>query len=375
MTVIPVIHGFVELKKLFADGLEPIIVSLDFENLDVVSGDSNGPNSQAGFAILDTKNCVQAATRGDTVKSFRSSSYIAGTPNYFLENVPRHMFGAVEHINKYEMARKIDNFIQTNSKPGRPLVLIGHGVKGDIKCLQSLGLDLSRFTFVFDTYLISKFDLKQKRSLKLMDLVQICGINAHMGLFHNGSNDAAFTLRAFIKLITENVPTFGNPSMRQGLTDFFNFGFDSPNNPVRLMADTTTDESRRIPAKTMIINNVGKWTGAYADHLNSFVDAQDRPGSPKRLAQAKIFRQIRPSSSEIACAQPPPPAEPFKFTPSAPEFTSMAHLQPVALTFLAAPLASVPAYHNGAVYYNNVSRPTFPPGLHPQFYMRQSSPQ
>lgn len=79
------------------------------------------------------------------------------------------------------------------------LALVGHGMSQDLKVLRSIGVDIEAGVEIIDTnnLLSALYGSSTQVSLRaLLSLVEVEGVRK----LHNGGNDAAFTLLAFLRL-------------------------------------------------------------------------------------------------------------------------------------------------------------------------------
>lgn len=90
------------------------------------------------------------------------------------------------------------------SKKYRDIVLVGHGLRGDLSSLFELGLDVQTILpmiAVVDTEAISMRHFRLPKGLSLLNLLTCLGIPS--AKLHNAGNDAMFTMKALLALAVQ----------------------------------------------------------------------------------------------------------------------------------------------------------------------------
>ncbi|KAL2061898.1 hypothetical protein VTL71DRAFT_7276 [Oculimacula yallundae] len=171
---------------------DSVIVAVDFERPDYISkGFQHGfTNTQVGLAILD----VQDLSPTSKITAF---NYFTGDDAYFEEESPRYRWGTAEKIPIQNMLSMIQDCLSTYQD--RNIVLVGHGLPGDLAAIRALGFDLqkNKVVVILDTYLLAQ-DL-QMGEFSLRKLLIELNCPCRMAL-HNAANDANFALRALLLL-------------------------------------------------------------------------------------------------------------------------------------------------------------------------------
>lgn len=139
---------------------------------------------------------------------FQTFNYVTGSQNYFLENSTRPLWGLSERIRSTDMIHRINSCIDDNTaartfegSTARPTILVGRGVVAELKCLQSLGFDFRKVDYIFDTHHLARDCNLFQDGLKLEELMENLGQWPPKEHYHTASNDATFTLQAFLLLI------------------------------------------------------------------------------------------------------------------------------------------------------------------------------
>jgi hypothetical protein len=122
-------------------------------------------------------------------------TWITGSDSYYAESAKKFLWGTSEKIPPSKMLECINKLVRRD----RNIVLVGHGLGGDLAALSSLGFD-------FQTSVIGILDTANISSELEMDR---CTLGRLLGELecpksstrhHNSGNEANFTLRALILL-------------------------------------------------------------------------------------------------------------------------------------------------------------------------------
>ncbi|MCJ1328290.1 hypothetical protein MMC10_004966 [Thelotrema lepadinum] len=192
-----------------SSGLSDVIfIAIDFEHLDnIETGFAQGSNCQVGLAILDTKDINADQVSPD--KLISTYNFSTGSLKYHTKASKKFMFGETVRLCTSEIADHIQSLIPSS----RNTVFVGHGVKSDIKALQSLN-------FQFPALLSAIIDTRQVAnqvfgtfSRSLMGLLQ--RVECPFNRLHSAGNDANFTLRALLLLAVRGL-AHRQPDMEGG---------------------------------------------------------------------------------------------------------------------------------------------------------------
>lgn len=187
--------GLQQLQQLlFYSSLDPVFIAIDFERTTfIINNFSPCSDAQVGISILDTRDFTlpfrKSALRLETY------NFITGSDLYYTESAKKFLWGTSEKIPPSKMLQCINKLICRD----RNIVLIGHGVSGDLAALSSLGFDFqSSIIGILDTTNIA-FELQISHSTlgRLLNELECPRSTARL---HNAGNDANFTLRALILL-------------------------------------------------------------------------------------------------------------------------------------------------------------------------------
>ncbi|KAI1634129.1 hypothetical protein F4809DRAFT_542890 [Biscogniauxia mediterranea] len=168
--------------------------------------------TEIGLAILDTSRIENIAPgeRGENWASkieahhFRIEEYSHFVNKRFVKGCPEAFhFGKSVFVPRMGMARVLGQVIGENRSMGKkPVILVGHDVKQDLKYLKKVGYNVWRLAHVLDEADTLWMFQRIARRQKGCGLETICHELGTSGLdFHNAGNDAVYTLRAMIAMI------------------------------------------------------------------------------------------------------------------------------------------------------------------------------
>lgn len=167
---------------------DTVLIAIDFENIDGIKyRSSDALKCQVGLAVLDTKELSCTALD----KAITTHSFVVGPSQYVTNTQHKFMFGKVSEITFSEIRERIESCIPRH----RNIVVVGHGMGGDLSALQALEVPLSASTIVLDTLNIAKICLGWGQ-LSLRNLLSALG--CPFDRLHCAGNDAHFTLRALL---------------------------------------------------------------------------------------------------------------------------------------------------------------------------------
>lgn len=86
--------------------------------------------------------------------------------------------------------------------PSRNIVLVGHGIKNEDTYLKFLGFDLYGADNVVKRMDTGTILSSKKNQVSLKALLQLAGIEVDVNHLHNAGNDAAYTLRALMTIVS-----------------------------------------------------------------------------------------------------------------------------------------------------------------------------
>jgi hypothetical protein len=169
-----------------------VLVSIDFENTrNLTTGFSEGDESQAGIAILDTHG-LHYADPSDLISTY---NLVTGSASYFEKSSKSFMFGEASSIQPAELLSCITSVIPAK----RPIILVGHGFQVEVVIFARLGFNFAedRISAIIDTGHLARQVLGVK-SCSLRTLLRALGCPFNQ--LHSGGNDAHFTLQAALLL-------------------------------------------------------------------------------------------------------------------------------------------------------------------------------
>jgi hypothetical protein len=188
----------------------PVLVSLNVEGN---NWDGQGMR-ELGIATLDLREFCQ-----DEEKYLHCRPIIHST-NYILKSSAsrrKFLFNSSQRIDSSDTT-KLRDVISSNLLIPDPLtkgathrrvILVGHGVATETRCLEELGLPLNAFPAVVGTVDTCIFATRvTKQHLSLKQLIDVVGIPLHRNVdfggavhLHCAGNDANYTLRALLALL------------------------------------------------------------------------------------------------------------------------------------------------------------------------------
>lgn len=185
----------------------PVLISMDVEGN---NWDGQGLR-ELGIATLDLREFYQEKYRRPVIHSTNYILSSSASRRKFLFN------SSSQRIDGSDMA-KLRNVISSNLSMPDPLtkgatyrrvILVGHGVATETRCLEELSLPLDAFPTVVgivDTCIFATRVTKQHLSLE--QLIDVVGIPLHRNVdfggavhLHCAGNDANYTLRALLALL------------------------------------------------------------------------------------------------------------------------------------------------------------------------------
>lgn len=187
--------GLIATGSISASLSESVLVAVDFEylnNIQQYREDDGTPDidSQAGLAILDTKNL--GSPRIDHVIS--TYNFATGSSKYCTKASKRFLFGKSDTIRSSELLKSIESLMPRSRK----IVLVGHDVSHDLRVLKHLKFDFQTSVIgIIDTLWLAN-QVLSTHSRTLKDLLG--EFQCPFDKLHSAGNDAHFTLRLLLLL-------------------------------------------------------------------------------------------------------------------------------------------------------------------------------
>ncbi|KUL87238.1 hypothetical protein ZTR_03333 [Talaromyces verruculosus] len=180
-----------------------VFVAIDFENAEGIRKETSS-EKEIGIAVLDTghlDDMISAVSSmyycpGNTEDSITTYNFATG-PVEDLERKSRSfLFGETMRINSEDMPEKIQSCIPQDRK----IILVGHGLDGDLIALETLHIDFEADSLlsIMDTFWIARQVSPSEQPYKLRGLLQRLRIDCPGGALHCAGNDANFSLRALL---------------------------------------------------------------------------------------------------------------------------------------------------------------------------------
>lgn len=171
---------------------DPVLVAIDFENTTAFLPESEISETQVGLAIMDTRALKLSVSPEHAISSH---NFVSGPKRYQRKAISRFLFGSPKSTIKAQILSKIEESLPK----GRNILLVGHGIRNELRILKGLGFDFQGLgisgcldTFRITSEVLPYFALTLGELLKELDC-------PHDKL-HNAGNDATFTLRALLLL-------------------------------------------------------------------------------------------------------------------------------------------------------------------------------
>ncbi|KAI1808604.1 hypothetical protein F4811DRAFT_177726 [Daldinia bambusicola] len=167
--------------------------------------------TEVGLAILDTRDIANTlsgvAGHGwfPLIKSYHfiieehkhmvNHRFVNGSPMSFN-------FGVSELVSRNDVNRAIGKIIgDDKSDDQRPIIMVGHGVEQDLKCITRLGYNIRKVPQVIQTMDTLPMFYQFKGSVTEGSLGAMCEyFNLSYYNLHNAGNDATYTLQAMISM-------------------------------------------------------------------------------------------------------------------------------------------------------------------------------
>ncbi|KAK4580502.1 hypothetical protein LTR86_000705 [Recurvomyces mirabilis] len=181
---------------------DPVLVSIDFESFTWLEGGIK----EFGVTTLDTRSLFQARVQ---LPKLHSLNYI------FSTNCSRRkfLFGNSQRLGKESIRDLIvDSLTMPETLPGltgfRRIVLVGHGICNELRCMQDLGLPLDSLPMVvgaIDTLKLAADVLGWSSSLERLAMRLNVPLNRNLAgaadQLHCAGNDANYTWRVLLALL------------------------------------------------------------------------------------------------------------------------------------------------------------------------------
>ncbi|KAI0386090.1 hypothetical protein F5Y04DRAFT_289847 [Hypomontagnella monticulosa] len=170
--------------------------------------------TEVGVAILDTKDIMNVPPGEDGhgwfhyIKSYhlRIREHSNKVNHMYLRGCPESFdFGNSEFIYERDLKKVLGSVIGNNeSRDRRPVIMVGHDLKGDLKYLQRGGYNVWRLPYFSDEIDTQAMFQRWERSSNSRSLAYVCEKLGTPGRnFHNAGNDATWTLRAMVMMTVQ----------------------------------------------------------------------------------------------------------------------------------------------------------------------------
>lgn len=180
-------NGLHLLQETLKGSYDAVIVSIDFEHTtNLLNGFQNSQNSQAGLAILDTRD----------LRSIKTYNLITGSLRYTTNAANKFLFGQSVSI---QPGLLLDRIMSVMPKE-RNTILLGHGVAVELRILNALGFEFAGILAVLDTEKLAN-EVLESGSLSLRKVLE--SLECPFSKLHCGGNDAHFTLWAALMLAAQ----------------------------------------------------------------------------------------------------------------------------------------------------------------------------
>ena len=147
-------------------------------------------DSEVGLAILDTRDL----DRVPSTKLISTYNFASGSPGYQARASKKKLFRKSVAVTQDQMLQSIEALIPRD----RQVVFVGHNIQHDLRALDLLGFDFSKYQITFlDTQSVSA-EIISYKSLTLRRLLLM--LDCPFRKLHCGGNDPNFTLKALLLL-------------------------------------------------------------------------------------------------------------------------------------------------------------------------------
>lgn len=173
-----------------------MFVSIDFENISQFVDSGPSTPIQLGVATLDTQDFCTATQPKDVISTY---NFVTRPSRYFNSAARKFLLGETTQISYSDIVPTMESFL---SGP-RPTILVGHDIANDLRLLQHLHFDLPKSVIgIVDSMAIaSQVFSKLRWSLRTVLEELQCPYDS----LHSAGNDAHFTLRCLLLLVSRNV--------------------------------------------------------------------------------------------------------------------------------------------------------------------------
>lgn len=176
-----------------------VFVSIDFENGSGLVDSGPDVPLQLGIATLDTQEFCSAVHPKDIISTF---NFATGPSRYLASVNIKFLFGETTQMSSSDIVPKIESHI-----PGtRPTILVGHGMAIELRVLQHLHFKLPKSVIgIIDTQAITSQVFSSGHHWSLRHVLQ--EFQCPFDNLHSAGNDAHFTLRCLLLLVSRSVTT------------------------------------------------------------------------------------------------------------------------------------------------------------------------
>lgn len=149
-----------------------------------MDGFSQSDDSQVGIAILNINDLLAPQLKKNIISTY---NLVTGSPSYISKASKKFLFGKSIIINPNKILKNIQSIIPRD----RPIILVGHNVKVELRVLTRLGFDLSSLNAdIIDTASITD-EVFGGAGYSLREV--LTSLNCPFNNLHSGGNDANFT--------------------------------------------------------------------------------------------------------------------------------------------------------------------------------------
>ncbi|PQE32075.1 polynucleotidyl transferase protein [Rutstroemia sp. NJR-2017a WRK4] len=263
-----------------------VFIAIDFENIPNVQKDlSQNFESEVGVAVLDTED-LSSTSSTELISTY---NFATGCSEYQKRARKRFLFGDSVAITQNNLLKSIESLVPR----GREVVFVGHDIQNDLRALDKLGFDLSKYNITtLDTQAISGGSPSLSRLLLTLGCLFI--------KLYCGGNDANFTLKALLLLAARDC--VAQPGIERRLATVKRIALSPP--PYLIRSQTKTGEVRsfcRKDPQTRAAEKKTKRLQRSRKHQSKLWDSEMQEKIRVERASKKLL--IEPFNIEDSCIE------------------------------------------------------------------------
>jgi len=256
-----------------------VFVSIDFENTSQFVDSGPSIPIQLGVATLDTQDFPTLDPK-DIISTFNFATGPSQS-RYFNSAVTKFLFGETTQISYSDIVPKIKPYIPET----RPTILIGHDIANDLRVLQYLHFDLPKSVIgIIDTMAVTSQVCSSKLRWSLRNVLE--ELQCTYNNLHSAGNDAHFTLRCLLLLVSRSVTVESVPKFQQRLKNLEEIGHSEI--PKKELPPTKAEKKRLKRLQRSRKHQAKTWDLETQERIRSERALKKREGALSHLSQDRL---------------------------------------------------------------------------------------